>query len=103
MALQSAGLLCSQLLAGPDKERLADTDWHASVARCYAQQWRRQFAPRMLLGAAMAHMAMRPAASGLLMALTRGWPALLTQGARWGGKVRCAADPALFGRARSAS
>jgi flavin-dependent dehydrogenase len=108
MALQSAGLLCSELLAGGIAGRprqgpsgaQPDVAWHARVARRYAAQWRRQFAPRLRLGAIVAHLAMRPATAGLMMALVRAWPGILTRSARWGGKVRCAADPSLYGARR---
>ena len=61
------------------------------VARRYAPQWRRQFAPRLRLAAAFAHLAMRPRTAAPLMTLARSWPGLLTLGARWGGKttLRC--------------
>jgi 2-polyprenyl-6-methoxyphenol hydroxylase-like FAD-dependent oxidoreductase len=112
MALQSAGLLCAELLQGqvkfpleipleippedPSPGRRADAVWQAQVARRYAVQWRKQFAPRLRLGAAAAQLAMRPGTSGLVMALAQAWPGLLTRSARWGGKIRSAADPALF-------
>ncbi|MCY7388827.1 MAG: hypothetical protein LH481_12320, partial [Burkholderiales bacterium] len=48
--------------------------------------------PRLRLAASFANLAMRPAASAALMALLRRWPALLTRGAAWAGKVHCAAD-----------
>jgi flavin-dependent dehydrogenase len=101
MALQSAGLLCAELLAGGSGPARADARahaaWHAGVARRYAAAWRRQFLPRLYLGAALAHLAMRPATAGLAVHLVRAWPGLLTRSARWGGKVRCAADPLAYG------
>ncbi|WP_296446170.1 NAD(P)/FAD-dependent oxidoreductase [Rhodoferax sp. UBA5149] len=93
MALQSAWLLCLQLL---DDERRKDAPvqvWQCEAGRRYAAQWRRQFEPRLRLAAAFANVAMRPAGAAPLLALARAWPGLLTLGARWGGKVRCAADP----------
>jgi flavin-dependent dehydrogenase len=96
MALQSAGLLCSELLGPSSGGCPGDARWHAAVARRYAAQWRRQFAPRLRLAAVFAHLAMRPVTSGLLMALTRRWPGVLTLGARWGGKARCATDPHAY-------
>jgi flavin-dependent dehydrogenase len=69
---------------------------HAQVSRRYAADWRRHFATRLRLAAAFAHVAMRPAAAAPLMALLGRWPGLLTQGARWAGKGRCAADPATI-------
>jgi flavin-dependent dehydrogenase len=87
MALQSAFLLCAHLLADAPPR---DADRLHEVSRMYATAWRRAFAPRLLLAAAFAHAAMRPRSAAALLALMRSWPALLTHGARWGGKVRSA-------------
>ena len=91
MAMQSAWLLCAQLLrsAAPHDD-LADTAWHSSVRRRYAAEWRRQFVPRLRLAATLAHLAMRPALTSPWLGLLGRWPALMTHGARRGGKVRCA-------------
>ncbi len=95
MALQSAWLLCARLVEpGQGGTAVPDAARQAEVARRYAADWRRAFAPRLRLAAAFAQAAMRPAAAGLLMSLARRWPALLTHGARHGGKIRCAVDPA---------
>ena len=106
MALQSAALLCAHLLDpdAPDPragDALGDdasgTRARAlAVQRVYAADWRREFAPRLRLAAAFAHVAMRPRASGTLTALAHAWPGLLTHGARRGGKVRLAVDPGIF-------
>ena len=80
MALQSAGLLCAELLAGgvPGSVRLApagssaDAAWHAGVARRYARQWRRQFTSRLHLGAVIAHLAMRPGTARLMVVRASG-------------------------------
>ena len=93
MALQSAWLLCSHLLGGARRTQVPGAASQREVAQRYAAQWRHQFEPRLRLAAAFAHIAMRPASAAALMALARGWPGLLTVGARWGGKVRCAVDP----------
>ena len=112
MALQSAWLLCGELLApapgapargepaprAPTREAACGAAWQHEVAQRYAAQWRREFVPRLRLAAAFAHLAMRPAAAATLVALTRLWPGLLTAGARWGGKARCAGDPATMVR-----
>ena len=92
MALQSAWLLCAQLLAGEPQGAVPGKAWQHEAARRYAVDWRRQFGPRLRVAAAFAHMAMRPGSAALLLALARRWPGLLTAGARWGGKVSCAAD-----------
>ncbi len=89
MALQSAALLCSHLLADPATAGAAPpAATHAVLQQRYAADWQRHFAPRLRVAAALAHTLMRPRASTLLMALLRVWPGLLTEGARRGGKVR---------------
>jgi len=96
MALQSAWLLCAQLIGGERREEMSGEAWQRQVGRRYAAQWRRQFAPRLRLAAVFAHVAMRPATAALLVGLARTWPGFLTLGARWGGKARCAVDPATI-------
>ena len=91
MALQSAALLCSHLLGHRGPVAVPDAAVQAELQRDYAASWRRQFAPRLRLAAAFAHLAMRPRSSAALMQLLRLWPRLLTLGARWGGKVRAPA------------
>ena len=106
MALQSAHLLCAGLLearpfgSGPFGADRRSQAWQREVARVYEAAWRHHFTARLRLAATFAHAAMRPGLARPLMALTRAWPGLLTAGARWGGKVRCAVDPtALTGLA----
>ena len=87
MAMQSAALLCTHLVAcagTPDAER------QARVQRAYAADWRQAFEPRLRLAALFAHTAMRPHGAAAMMLLTRLWPGLLTHGARWGGKLHLA-------------
>jgi len=96
MALQSAWLLCAQLLGVERRVKELGAAWQREVRRRYVAEWRLQFEPRMRLAAAFAHMAMRPASAATLMALAESWPGLLTRGARWSGKLRCAADPATI-------
>lgn len=85
MALQSAALLCSHLVG---QTGVVSGTVQAELQRRYAADWRKQFAPRLRLAAAFAHLAMRPRTAAALMKLVRVWPGLLTRGARWGGKVR---------------
>lgn len=98
MALQSAWLLCAQLLDEEGRDgrdgrgQARSAAWQREVGRRYAAEWRRQFGPRLRLAATFAHLAMRPVAAAPLLALARAWPALLTQGARWSKKVHCAVD-----------
>ena len=114
MALQSAALLATRLLdpaygLGPAAGATAPADARDVAARLVALQrdhhraFRREFAPRLGLAAAFAHVAMRPAASGALAGLARACPALLTHGARRGGKVRLAVDLPALARAGASS
>ena len=95
MAMQSAWLLCAALLY-PETLDGARTDeqWQARVRKKYHAQWRRHFAPRLRLATAFAHVAMRPSICIPMLAGLSYWPSLLTQGARWSGKIDCAANPA---------
>lgn len=88
MALQSAWLLCEQLLKPGPRPALSDGVWQAQVAQAYAAQWRRQFQTRVRLASVFAHAAMRPALATPLLGLSRAWPGLLTLGAIQGGKTR---------------
>ncbi|MDO9075199.1 MAG: FAD-dependent oxidoreductase [Rubrivivax sp.] len=112
MALQSAALLCSHLLADPAGAGAAPpASTHAVLQQRYAADWRRHFTPRLHVAAALAHTLMRPRGAALLMALLRVWPGLLTEGARRGGKVRpppraavaAARSPALPAARRAAA
>ncbi len=97
MALQSAWLLCTALIdAGRQRSATPGALWQADVQRSYAAQWHRHFLPRLRLAATFAHLAMRPVTSAALLTLLRRWPALLTSGAAWGGKVTCAADTSRY-------
>jgi flavin-dependent dehydrogenase len=93
MALQSAWLLCGQLLDEKSDVGRSDPAWQRQQLRRYAAQWRRAFAPRLRFAAVLAHVAMRPMMVKPILAVLQRWPHLLTTGARWGGKTRCVADP----------
>ena len=86
MALQSAWLLCALLLGTHRGPGPVDAAWLRDVGRRYAEQWRREFSPRLRLAAAFAHLAMQPACAASLAALCSAWPGLLTLGAIWSGK-----------------
>lgn len=88
MAFQSAWLLCSHLIGTGVQPTLRDATWQRAVGQAYAKDWHRQFAPRLRLASALAHLAMRPALAAPLMALVRAWPGLLPLGATLGGKTR---------------
>ena len=90
MALQSATLLCTLLLGAGAAPAVPDPVCQAELQRQYVGAWRKAFATRLRLAAVFAHLAMRPRSAAMLMTLAKRWPGLLTQGARWGGKVRFA-------------
>jgi flavin-dependent dehydrogenase len=101
MALQSAALLCSHLLGHESAAAVPDGVLQAEIQRRYAAAWRKEFATRLRLAAAFAHLAMRPRGAAALMKLVQAWPGLLTRGARWGGKVRLAGLPGTPGPAQT--
>jgi flavin-dependent dehydrogenase len=90
MAIQSATLLCEQLLARPELR----SDLHRTgqalegVRRDYAMAWRRNFSRRLCLAAVFAHLFMRPVSTRIATTLLARFPQLLTEGARWSGKVQ---------------
>lgn len=90
MAIQSAWLLCAQLIA--QRPQLLSGPVPAAVGTAYAASWKRSFAARIRTAAVFSHLAMRPASGRLLLPLLRRWPSLLTAGARVGGKIRCVVD-----------
>ncbi|HTT04616.1 MAG TPA: FAD-dependent oxidoreductase [Steroidobacteraceae bacterium] len=97
MAMQSAWLLCRQLLRFPDvlqpcaQARSRQREIHQQ----YAAQWRAQFQARMRLASLFGHLAMRPAIAARMFPLLQGLPGLLTQSARWSGKIRGLANPGV--------
>jgi 2-polyprenyl-6-methoxyphenol hydroxylase-like FAD-dependent oxidoreductase len=95
MAMQSAWLLCDQLIARSDALRGAGLSATAiaETGRDYAQDWKRAFAPRIRFAAVCAHLAMRPGMSRPLLPLLQKWPGVLTQAARLGSKVRQIVEP----------
>ena len=108
MAMQSAWLLCDQLLApSPHTARVADgvsgtseeaALWQRATAHRYAALWRRQFALRLRFAAVLAHAAMRPRWFAPLLRLAERWPAAVTRGIEWCGKTRTVPDDATIVR-----
>jgi 2-polyprenyl-6-methoxyphenol hydroxylase-like FAD-dependent oxidoreductase len=99
MAIQSAWLLCSELLqADTLRSSLSDAAWQRGVSVRYNEDWRSQFSGRLRLAELFAQLAMRPEVSAPLLALLSRWPSLIGRGARWSGKVRCAPSPEMVSR-----
>ncbi len=101
MALQSAFVLAS--LIGSERAALINpvsaADEQSRLLRTYDARWRQRFARRLQIAAAFAHLAMRPWAARTAWPLVEAWPGLLTRGALWSGKTRCAEEAFRWTRA----
>lgn len=86
MAVQSAWLLCERLNAR--RAEVLSGRGIDAVGREYAASWRKSFAPRIYTAALLAHLAMRPGAAPVVLPVLRRWPAIMTWGAKWSGKVK---------------
>ncbi len=86
MALQSAWLLTKLLI--PQRAKLTTPEVRAQVGAAYATAWKRSFVPRIRTAAAVAQWAMRPKLVAATLPLLRGYPSLLTFGARLSGKCQ---------------
>ena len=84
MAMQGAWLLAKLLIARRQEILSGDTE---QTGHDYAQAWRRHFAPRLRHAALFAHLAMRPAATQILLPLFQHIPGLLTLCAQFSGKT----------------
>ncbi len=91
MALQSAKLLETILTQAP--VATIDAERALILHRRYARAWTLNFAPRLRLASAYAHIAMRPFLALPMAAALRRWPSLLTHGARLAGKAQMAPFP----------
>jgi len=89
MAIQSAALLCAQLLARQDVRGEAPSAGESMLAirRAYTASWRRNFSRRLHLAALFANLFMRPASTRIAVATLRRFPQLLTDGSGWSGKT----------------
>jgi menaquinone-9 beta-reductase len=94
MAMQSAWLLCEQLVRRRDVllRGVGAHKWQREAYHRYAAQWRSQFRLRMRIAAVLAQVAMRPAVTARVFPVLRRAPGLLTYSARWSGKIRCVAN-----------
>jgi flavin-dependent dehydrogenase len=88
MAIQSAALLCEQLLAHPECKRGCTrfAEMRTQVRAEYALAWHRNFSRRLFVAASFAHVFMRPVSTRIAATLLQGLPQLLTAGASWTGK-----------------
>jgi 2-polyprenyl-6-methoxyphenol hydroxylase-like FAD-dependent oxidoreductase len=83
MAIQGANLL-GRLLRSDSNA--SDPTKLAASGREYALEWSRAFASRIYAARVFAALAMSPAAAGLLRPMVQCFPAILSAGARLGGK-----------------
>jgi flavin-dependent dehydrogenase len=83
MAVQSAYLLCEQLVLAPRGQRPL-----AQIRRDYEAAWRRNFSRRLQVAALLAQLFMRPLGAAAAIATLQQFPQLLTLGARWSGKLQ---------------
>ena len=84
MAMQGAWLLSGLLIANRAQVLCGAT---AEVGHAYARAWYRHFAPRLRNAAFFAHLAMRPAATTILLPLFQHAPGLLSLCTRISGKT----------------
>lgn len=86
MAMQSAWLLCEQLI-GRQQEVLNGRALE-TVGRDYSLAWHAAFAARIHSAALFAHLAMRPGTASVLLPMLRLFPGILTLGAKLSGKTK---------------
>jgi menaquinone-9 beta-reductase len=88
IAIQSAALLCEQLIARPELRR--NGAGHASACKAaragYARAWRTNFSPRLFVAAVFASVFTRPVSTRIATTMLERFPQLLSEGARWSGK-----------------
>jgi menaquinone-9 beta-reductase len=84
MSMQGAWLLAELLIAVRPQVLCGNTK---ETGNAYTHAWRRHFTPRLRTAALFAYLAMRPAATKILLPLFRYIPALLTACTRFSGKT----------------
>lgn len=97
MALQSAALLSELLLACASALARSPAAGRAqrALAVRYEHEWRRRFGPRLRWAAWLAYVAMRPAATAMLVPLLSRRPSLLTRCAQRSGKIESVQLPGM--------
>jgi menaquinone-9 beta-reductase len=90
IAIQSAALLCEQLIARPElmRDGAATVSAFEAARAHYAAAWRANFSPRLFVAAVFASVFTRPIATRIATTLLERFPQLLAEGARWSGKVQ---------------
>jgi menaquinone-9 beta-reductase len=90
IAIQSAKLLCEQLIAHPELrgDRAGSGCAFNGARDNYALAWRINFSPRLFVAALFASVFTRPVSTRIATALVERFPQLLSEGARWSGKTQ---------------
>jgi flavin-dependent dehydrogenase len=90
IAIQSATLLCEQLIARPELrcDRSGSARAFNDARDNYALAWRTNFSPRLFVAAAFASVFTRPISTRIATTLLERFPQLLSEGARWSGKTQ---------------
>jgi flavin-dependent dehydrogenase len=90
IAIQSAALLCEQLIARPEVMRDgAGASSALKAARAhYTVAWRVNFSRRLFVAAVFASVFTRPVTTRIATTLLKRIPQLLAEGARWSGKAQ---------------
>lgn len=103
IAIQSAALLCEQLITHPElrSARAGAARLFDDVRHEYARAWRSNFSRRLYVAAAFAHVFMRPVSTHIATILLEHFPQLLAAGARWSGKAEPLRSTRSFNRATS--
>jgi flavin-dependent dehydrogenase len=103
IAIQSAALLCEQLIARPELRRNGAGPASAfKAARVhYARAWRTNFSPRLRVAAVFARVFTRPMSTRIAATLLKRFPQLLSEGARWSGKSQPLRGVSASGQAPS--
>ena len=99
MAIQSAHLLCEQLISC--RTRHPSPAVLGTIHAAYEAAWRRNFSGRLQMAALFAHLFMQPLGARVAAVTLKLAPRLLTRGARWSGKIqplRTVHSRALTGR-----
>jgi menaquinone-9 beta-reductase len=103
IAIQSATLLCEQLIAHPElrSSQVCSAGVLEGVRDKYARAWRDNFSRRLFVAAVFAHVFMRPVSTRIAATLLEHFPQLLTEGARWTGKAEPLRSTRSFAKASS--
>jgi flavin-dependent dehydrogenase len=86
MAIQSAWLLCQELIAA--RQEVLSGLGQERVARIYAHRWKRAFGGRVWASRLFARCAMSPRCASLLLPVLTRFPSLVSTGARIAGKTK---------------